>query len=105
MSDTIGKPFVQGLRELEEREAELGWRLLLNESVTLHRGDDSLTVVGVENWSPQSFFPSTGDLAKASSGTEGSSRILLTHDPIGDPLRCHAWDGRSLPAMTGKRRV
>ena len=86
MSDTIGKPFVQGLRELEEREAELGWRLLLNESVTLHRGDDSLTVVGVENWSPQSFFPSTGDLAKASRGTEGSFGETAYPARIGVPL-------------------
>ncbi|MBP5522001.1 MAG: metallophosphoesterase [Bacteroidales bacterium] len=81
ISGSIGSPDAQGLAELERRERELGWCLLLNENISLRRGADSLSIVGVENWSRASHFPSTGDLAKASEGTEGTFRILLTHDP------------------------
>lgn len=78
---SIGEPDAEGLAELERRERALGWRLLLNESISLKRGSDSLTIVGAENWSRSFHFPSTGDLTKASAGTEGNFRILLTHDP------------------------
>lgn len=81
ISGTIGKPDEEGMEELERRELALGWHLLLNESLTLERGSDSLVVVGVENWSRAFNYPSSGDLAKASEGTEGAFRILLTHDP------------------------
>lgn len=77
----IGAPDEVAMKELVRREWELGWNLLLNENCTVRRGPDSLCIVGVENWSTARFFPSTGDLGKASEGTEGSFRILLTHDP------------------------
>lgn len=67
--------------ELITREKALGWDLLLNENRILRRGTDSLAVIGVENTSASSHFPSRGDLQKALSGTEGCFRILLSHDP------------------------
>lgn len=70
------------LQELIAKQKELGWNLLLNEHRIIHRGKDSIAVIGVENTSPSRHFPSKGDLIKASEGTEGIFRILLTHDPM-----------------------
>lgn len=68
--------------DLIAKERDMGWNLLLNEHKVLHRGADSIVVIGVENTSVSHFFPSNGDLAKASEGTEGAFRIVLTHDPM-----------------------
>lgn len=70
------------LKTLIAKEKELGWGLLLNEHAIIHRGQDSIAVIGVENTSPSKHFPSKGDLPKASEGTEGMFRILLSHDPM-----------------------
>ena len=68
--------------DLIAKEREMGWELLLNEHKVLHRGADSIVVIGVENTSVSHFFPSNGDLTKASEGTDGAFRIVLTHDPM-----------------------
>ena len=70
-----------GRRELVAAERSMGWTMLLNENRLIGRGADTLAVVGVENISGSRHFPSTGDLAKAQSGTDGFFRILLSHDP------------------------
>ena len=70
------------LQGLIDREAALGWNLLLNEHKVLRRDVDTIVVVGVENTSSSHFFPSNGDLNKAAAGTEGAFRIVLTHDPM-----------------------
>ena len=70
------------LQELIDREAALGWDLLLNEHKVLRRNVDSIVVIGVENTSSSHFFPSNGDLNKAAAGTEEAFRIVLTHDPM-----------------------
>lgn len=64
------------------KERALGWNLLLDESMIISRGLDSIAVVGVENTTPSDHFPSKGDLEKAGKGTEGMFRILLSHDPM-----------------------
>ena len=81
-SDLPSEAKEKHLEELIAREISLGWNLLLNEHKVLHRGLDSIVVVGVENTSSSHFFPSNGDLKKASEGTEGAFRIVLTHDPL-----------------------
>ncbi|MCQ2350744.1 MAG: metallophosphoesterase [Paludibacteraceae bacterium] len=61
----------------------LGWNLLRNAHQIIHRGNDSITIIGVDNInsSNQGFKTiSRGDLPKAMAGTDGF-RILLTHDP------------------------
>ena len=70
------------LQELIDREAALGWDLLLNEHKVLRRDVDSIVVIGVENTSSSHFVPSNGDLNKAAAGTEEAFRIVLTHDPM-----------------------
>lgn len=68
------------LDSLKAKEARMGWQLLNNEHVILHRGKDSLALVGVEN-SGNPPFPNHGDLPKALKGTEGMFKVLLSHDP------------------------
>ena len=70
------------LEELIRKEEEMGWDLILNKHRIIRKGQDSIAVIGVENTSPSKHFPSRGDLNKASEGTEGMFRILLTHDPM-----------------------
>lgn len=70
------------LKALIAKEKEIGWDLLLNENRIIRRGRDSIAVIGVENTSPSRHFPSKGNLAKASEGTDGTFRILLSHDPM-----------------------
>lgn len=61
----------------------LGWRVLRNEHIEVWRGEDKITIVGVDNKScaEQGFHTiSKGDLSKALMGSDGF-RILLSHDP------------------------
>lgn len=70
------------LNNLIERERAMGWNLLINKNIIVSCGTDSIAIIGVENTSPSKHFPSRGELIKASKGTEGMFRILLTHDPM-----------------------
>lgn len=70
------------LDDLISRQKAMGWDLLMNENRIISKGHDSIAVIGVENTSPSRHFPSRGDLAKASQGTEGMFRILISHDPM-----------------------
>ncbi|SCY39079.1 hypothetical protein SAMN05192588_2631 [Nonlabens sp. Hel1_33_55] len=69
------------LRELQDIQAKMGWRLLMDENVSIDRGADSLKVVGVQNWGG-GRFPKYGDLEKASRGLQPTDfKVLLSHDP------------------------
>ena len=80
--------------ELQRMEREdLGWHLLLNENSIIRRGSDSIAIVGCENHSMGVHrVVQRGDLRKALLGTEGMSRIILTHDPT-------HWRGEIVPLM------
>lgn len=77
------------LKDLEDREARMGWKLLNNSHVLLHRADTCIALVGVENQGLPPF-PQMGDLPKAMKGTEGLYKVLLSHDPT-------HWDREVLP--------
>lgn len=66
------------IKEFYER---IGFRLLLNDCAIVQNGNDSMAIVGVENWgTPPS--PNYSDLNKAMSGTTDIPfKILLSHDP------------------------
>ncbi|MGV3504564.1 MAG: metallophosphoesterase [Adhaeribacter sp.] len=77
----------QNLETLKQTHKQMGWRLLLNESASIHRQGERLAVIGVENWSTRMNFPKYGDLARAYAGAAGAPfKILLSHDPS-------HWDG------------
>lgn len=68
------------LEKLKAIQAEIDWKLLLDESHVLQRGEDRIGLLGVQNWGVR--FQQYGNLAHAVRGTEGLPyRILLTHDP------------------------
>ncbi|MBR5510780.1 MAG: metallophosphoesterase [Bacteroidaceae bacterium] len=79
--------------ELRKKDADaivgqqrtFGWNLLLNENRSITRnindGEESISIIGVENISTKHKFRSYGNLAKAAQGAEGKFKILLTHDP------------------------
>lgn len=68
------------LIELKKREADMGWRLLNNEHVILHQGNDSIALIGVEN-EGEPPFSQHGDLTKAMRNTGEMFQLLLSHNP------------------------
>lgn len=81
-SDSDRQTKEQHLMDLIERERAMGWDLLLDENRLICRGTDSIGIIGVQNTSPSRHFPSKGNLPKASEGTKGLFRIVLSHDPM-----------------------
>jgi len=70
------------LEQLKQTHADMGWRLLLNESVLLNRNGENIALLGVENWSSKARFPKYGRLMDAYKGTEDMPfKILMSHDP------------------------
>lgn len=70
----------KNLEHLKEYHIELGYRLLLDEDVILHKDGQKIVLAGVENWGIG--FGERGDLNKALAGTEADDfKILLSHDP------------------------
>jgi predicted MPP superfamily phosphohydrolase len=77
----------QNLQDLKNIHGELGWRLLLNEHITLEKNNEKIAVIGVENIASKGRFHSYGDMQKAYTGSEQYPfKILLSHDPS-------HWDG------------
>lgn len=61
---------------------ELGWNLLLNENRVLQKNEESIALIGVENWGALGSFTKYGNLDKAVLGVENiEAKILLSHDP------------------------
>lgn len=65
---------------LIHRQNRMGWKMLNNAHQIIHRGNDSIALIGVEN-SGNPPFPDFANLQEASKGTEGMFKILLSHDP------------------------
>ena len=69
-------------KELFEFYKRLGWHLLRNQNVIIHRDSSSIAIIGVENWSETKRIGKKGDLRKAIKGAESAQfRILMSHDP------------------------
>lgn len=69
------------LARLKKVHQEIGFRLLLNEAVTVEKEGQHISVVGVENWGKGGFHK-YGDLDKATANVPaGAFKILLSHDP------------------------
>ncbi len=72
----------KNLQDIKNLHAEFGWKLLMNEHITLKKGEAEIAVLGVENWGAAMRFPKYGDLKKAHAGTENYPvKLLLSHDP------------------------
>ncbi|MCW3085490.1 MAG: metallophosphoesterase [Bacteroidetes bacterium] len=72
----------ENLEDLKQKHAQLGWKLMMNEHVTLKKGDAEIALIGIENWGGNLNFPKYGDMKKAYAGTEKYPvKLLLSHDP------------------------
>ena len=81
----------KNLDDLKKVHASMGWRLLLDEHVSIKRGGDEIALLGVQNISgkgEQSLnakrgrFYSYGNLSNAHAGSEKYPfKILMSHDP------------------------
>lgn len=73
----------QKFHELLALQKKMRWKLLLNEHSVIHRGQDSIAILGVEN-DGKPPFPERGDLNKAQEGLNLNVplfKLLLSHDP------------------------
>lgn len=71
----------ENLVRLKEVHTEIGFRLLLNESIRIEKDDHSLHLIGVENWGKGGFHK-YGDLKLATANVaDDAFKILLSHDP------------------------
>jgi len=88
-------------RETISLERQMGWTLLLNESLSITRGDSHIILAGMENDGDGKHFPQKGDIKKTLKDVESSDFIImLEHDPS-------CWrrkiipDGRSQLTLSG----
>lgn len=73
---------VKNLETLKEHHKEIGFKLMMNENISIHRGDDKINILGIENWGAYGRFPKYGDLDKAIEGLpDHEVNILMSHDP------------------------
>jgi predicted MPP superfamily phosphohydrolase len=71
---------VNNLDMLKQHHSEIGFRLLLDEHVSLTRNGKTIKLLGVENWGEG--FGKRGNLTKALNGSRPDEfKILLSHDP------------------------
>jgi hypothetical protein len=70
----------ENLIQLKNYHRQIGFRLLLDEHIVLEKGEQRISLLGIENWGLG--FGQRGDLAKALGGTTNTDfKILLSHDP------------------------
>ena len=80
----------QNFKQLIENHKDLGWTLLLNQSIVLNRNGQKIVIVGVENWGT-GRFKRAGDLDQALKNVHPDDfKILLSHDPS-------HWEAKVLP--------
>jgi uncharacterized protein len=70
----------ENFEKLKAQHLKMGFKLLLDEHVTIERNGQRICLLGVENWGVG--FHAKGDLEKALSGVgQDDFKILLSHDP------------------------
>jgi predicted MPP superfamily phosphohydrolase len=69
------------LVRLKQVHGDIGFNLLLNQSISINKDGQAISLIGVENWGKGGFHK-YGDLEKAATGLpQGSFNILMSHDP------------------------
>ncbi len=70
----------QNFQAIKELHPQIGFNLLLNDSVYIEKENEKIALVGVENWGTR--FKKAGDLNLASSKiSKEDFKIVLSHDP------------------------
>ena len=71
---------VRNFKAIKDLHPQIGFNLLLNDSVYVEKGTDKIAILGVENWG--THFKKLGDLNVASSKINKEDfKILMSHDP------------------------
>lgn len=71
----------KNFQDLLKTQEYMGWKLLNNEHTYLTKGNDSICIIGVENWG-EPPFSKYGNLPKAIQNVEDNTyKILLSHNP------------------------
>ena len=72
----------QNLEALKKVHQDLGWRLLMNENISIEKSGEKIKIVGIENWGAKARFPKYGKMDLAMQGVSKEDvAILLSHDP------------------------
>ncbi|HAL80794.1 MAG TPA: phosphohydrolase [Mucilaginibacter sp.] len=72
---------VANMVRLKEIQKEIGFKLLLNQSVEIKKEGQSIALIGVENWG-KGRFHKYGSLVKATAKIPDEQfKILMSHDP------------------------
>lgn len=80
----------ENLQQLIADQKKMGWKILNNETDFIRHGNDSIALIGVENWG-EPPFPQHGNLKKAMQNLPDTIfKLLMTHNPI-------HWDREVLP--------
>jgi len=76
--DPVAK--AKNLDQLKTVHARMGFRLMMDEHLSVERNGEQIGLLGIQNWGKR--FQKYGDLRKAMKGTEHFPfRILMSHDP------------------------
>ena len=71
----------QDVDQLIDFQSRMGFKVLLDETITFEKEQEKIHIVGVQNWGT-GRFPKKGDLQKASAQTgDHDFKILMSHDP------------------------
>jgi len=72
----------QNLEALKQVHDNLGWRLLMNENISIEKNEEKIKIVGIENWGAKARFPKYGKMDLAMQGVNKEDIvILMSHDP------------------------
>ena len=72
----------ENLNALKQVHASMGWKLLMNENVSIEQGGAQIKLVGIENWGAKARFPKYGKMDQAMVGVDPKDVIILmSHDP------------------------
>lgn len=72
----------QNLEALKQVHHNLGWRLLMNENISIEKNEEKIKIVGIENWGAKARFPKYGKMDLAMQGVNKEDIvILMSHDP------------------------
>lgn len=82
----------QMISKTRQAHRDFGWTLLEDENRTIHRGSDSIVIMGEENWGLPPF-PQYGNIRKTIKGVRKEQfKVMLSHDP-------NAWRAHILPVI------
>jgi predicted MPP superfamily phosphohydrolase len=70
------------LEKLKNIHQQMGWQLLMNQHKSITINNQSIAIIGIENWGAKGHFAKYGNMREAYNGAElYPFKILMSHDP------------------------